>query len=95
MTPSHSTRVGLPAVGQLRGRVVGPEVHRHEADVGRDRPGAAPQDAPLGRLRGRMINLEDGDVAQLRQAVGTAVEPGTEDQGLLHPGQGRGYRLVD
>jgi hypothetical protein len=42
-----------------------------------------------------MINFEDGDVAQLRQAVGTAVETGAKDQDLLHPGQRRGYRLVD
>ena len=72
------------------------EVASDEPDLARQGRQRAFQDPPLGRLRVRVVDLEDGDPAQTRQAVGAGIEARTEDHELLGMlGEGGRDRVID
>ena len=59
------------------------EVRRHEANVLREHAEGARQSGSLPSQRVRVVDFEDGDVAQARQAIGAGVESGPEHNELL------------
>jgi hypothetical protein len=58
------------------------EVTRNEGDIGWERTEGAGQGALLRLLRGRVVDLEDGDGPERLEPVRAGVESGTEDHQL-------------